>query len=157
MSPRRAKGEGSIPDRLKTRGQRMTLSEFLTARFDEDEAAARAAGGEWWYTAEVPGKSMRTRPDEPVRIVIDSPKTLVTYEVTSPEMAEHIARNHPARVLAECEAKRRMVAEVEWLWSAVQREDELIHAAKFNASWDMLAMAALPYADHPDYQQEWKP
>lgn len=69
----------------------------------------------------------------------------------------------PARMLAECEAKRRIVkgltqdaptlhdgmrekverGAVEWAWS-VAREGTL-------------ANLALPYADHPDYREEWKP
>lgn len=47
---------------------------------------------------------------------------------------------HNARVLAEIEAKRRIV---EWF---TKPSDLLI-----------LRCLALPYADHPDYRQEWKP
>ena len=45
----------------------------------------------------------------------------------------------PERILAECEAKRRIV----------ERWREL-HP-------DVLRLLALPYADHADYQQEWRP
>lgn len=60
----------------------------------------------------------------------------------SGEVADHIARHDPARVLAECEAKRRIVewasdGEGEFHWSTV------------------LAPLAAVYADHPDYREEW--
>lgn len=55
-----------------------------------------------------------------------------------------------ARVLAECEAKRRIV-EVhahDYKWS-VEHAGEL---AKMT-----IELLALPYADHEDYREEWKP
>lgn len=54
----------------------------------------------------------------------------------------------PDRVLAECEAKRRIV-------DACQNVEQ-VHAAEFLAD-RMLAFLALPYADHPDYREEWRP
>ena len=45
------------------------------------------------------------------------------------------------RVLAECDAKRRIVS---WWYN-----DDIPDG--------LLRDLALPYADHPDYQQEWKP
>ena len=51
----------------------------------------------------------------------------------------------PARVLAECEAKQLLVKyEAQWL------HDPLIPTF-------VLRVLSLPYADHPDYQQEWAP
>ncbi|MDB5243970.1 MAG: hypothetical protein JWP57_4596 [Spirosoma sp.] len=49
----------------------------------------------------------------------------------------HFARWAPARVLAECDAKRRA--------REMQIADELDR------------ILALPYADHPDYRSEWRP
>jgi hypothetical protein len=71
------------------------------------------------------------------------------------------------RGLAECEAKRRIV------------ELAFSHAAKIDGEWGcchsvqgirdglcdeqrpddlpLLRLLALPYADHPDYRDEWKP
>ena len=51
----------------------------------------------------------------------------------------------PGRVLADCEARRRIVEKVE-ANTGVTVEDD----------WP-LNFLALPYADHPDYRQEWKP
>jgi hypothetical protein len=52
-----------------------------------------------------------------------------------------------ARVLAECEAKRRIVEAC---------ADVLAYDAEALPQ-DVLRLLALPYADHPDYRQEWKP
>ena len=51
-----------------------------------------------------------------------------------------------ARVLADCESKRRIVeqvSKVEWGGYAVRDF--------------ILEQLALPYAAHPDYRQEWRP
>ena len=56
------------------------------------------------------------------------------------------------RILAECEAKRRIVTE------AGDYSPEL--AEGDNGEWafgTVLRMLALPYANHPDYQPEWRP
>ncbi|WP_107768500.1 DUF6221 family protein [Nocardioides terrigena] len=45
------------------------------------------------------------------------------------------------RALAECEAKGRIV---EWARSALEPDAVLV-------------ALALPYVDHPDYREEWKP
>ncbi len=59
-----------------------------------------------------------------------------------PGAADYIARWAPARTLQEIEAKRRMLKELD-LTSQTQQH--------------LLKLLALPYADHPDYRQEWKP
>jgi HEAT repeat protein len=49
-----------------------------------------------------------------------------------------------ARVLAECEAKRRIVERVsDVAWATYSVRDVV------------LELLALPYADHPDYRKEW--
>ncbi|MCB9376995.1 MAG: hypothetical protein H6515_14165 [Microthrixaceae bacterium] len=78
----------------------------------------------------------------------------------------------PARVLAECEAKRRIVALVEPEWTEDGRvaywEPALMryrHARDFPVldhsyirAWeDVLRVLALPHADHPDYDDGWRP
>ena len=60
----------------------------------------------------------------------------------------------PDRVLAECEAKRRIIAA--WpdpfgQWTAVQAD-----AARAQKDPTLRALA-LPYATHPDYRDEWRP
>jgi hypothetical protein len=49
----------------------------------------------------------------------------------------------PERVLAECEAKR-------WIVDYFDARRDFLGAVS-----DVLFAVALPYAGHPDYQQEW--
>lgn len=65
---------------------------------------------------------------------------------------EHIARHDPARVLAEVDAKRRILDECE---SAIRKS-----APRSNLNdlgWTVLRPLALPYADRPGYRDEWRP
>jgi len=64
--------------------------------------------------------------------------------------AEHIARHDPARVLAECSAKRRIV-ELGVCTACATEAQPCDHRA------DTLRLLALPYADHEDYREEWTP
>lgn len=65
----------------------------------------------------------------------------------------------PARMLAECEAKRQIVE----LATEQQKYDEERAAgwdAPYDPAWSYggrtLAALALPYADHPDFRDEWR-
>src|SRR5690606_17844004 len=69
----------------------------------------------------------------------------------------HIARHDPARVLAECQAKRAIVEHI-----LVQMRDEPTmtrgRAHRGLTPWAYtLRLFAAVYADHPDYQEEWRP
>ena len=102
----------------------LTLTEFLLARIAEDRRTATEA--QWamqnqWYPAE---------PDADDR---------------------HVARWSPVRVMAECEAKRRIVERLLF----VQEGDTTEHAWHEQGLFEAVGFLALPYADHPDYQQEW--
>lgn len=61
---------------------------------------------------------------------------------------------HPDRVLAECDSKRRIVSRCEPL-------DPSLFAGDVTG-WNrersmMLWLLSLPYADHPDYREDWRP
>ena len=67
-------------------------------------------------------------------------------------------RFEAARVLAECEAKRRIVDRCE---RDMVAEGESASGYDIIAHTDALArdtleFLALPYADHPDYREEWR-
>jgi hypothetical protein len=67
----------------------------------------------------------------------------------------------PARVLAECEAKRRIVELHDRGHECSQYDhhgevDSCTYAHDFD-DCSTLRLLALPYASHPDYQTEWKP
>jgi hypothetical protein len=135
------------------------LSEFLLARIAEDEEAARhSLDGDIEYLPSVTTK----RGD-------------VIY----------LGVTHPTRVLAECEAKRKIVALHEsWLTlvqtpAKLERDDDgnldnYVFRMSQEIAWlttreyvtrfgtdpptaPMLAALAAVYADHPDYDEEWRP
>jgi hypothetical protein len=64
--------------------------------------------------------------------------------------------HHATRVLLECEAKRQIVA-------AALADDnrDLYGGCGDDCEWKALdyavACLALPYVDHPDYREEWRP
>jgi len=126
----------------------MTLTEFLLARINEDEDAARAVNGARW----------------------NSQVTLL-----STDLYGHVIRQHPDRILAECDAKRKILE----LHASDEHECVEMHRGVYSADWPegtyakageawahpslelhigpcptLLHLAAV-YADHPDYNPEW--
>lgn len=60
------------------------------------------------------------------------------------------------RVLAECEAKRRIVG----MYVGPTEDDEgnPYAVGGYGEAWlDAIRFLALPYADHPDYNPDWRP
>jgi len=90
------------------------------------------------------------------------------YAISSlTEAGSALVRYSPARVLAECEAKRQIVEEhpiVRHVFLGMTAE-EGCERCNWNRDygWDeggpclTLRLIALPYAYHPDYRDEWKP
>jgi hypothetical protein len=76
--------------------------------------------------------------------------------------AVHIARWDPARVLAECEAKRRIVEAADEATGLDMTVDSERLVGPRDLVADpylgdvMLRLLAMPYADHPDYAEEWR-
>lgn len=102
-----------------------TLAHFLLDRIAEDEAAAR-------YVED--SVSARRRWHHHADGNVD--------EVTPARWSEPFM---PTRVLAECEAKRRIV------------DISLAFDPHENDDIGLLKSIALPYADHAEYREEWKP
>jgi hypothetical protein len=108
----------------------MEIAEFLLARIAEDEAAARegqVAKLPFWV-GQIMGRS------------------------GSESAPRYVNRFNPARVLAECEAKRRIVEELGdfgdgHVWASGEAS---------RAETALQALASV-YADHPDFDPEWKP
>lgn len=131
----------------------VTLADFLLARIGEDEAVARAAGGPPWemmtwpkgYTVLVAARAIR---DDKLRLGH-------LGHVASVEHAwdvEHIARHDPARVLAECEAKRRIV---EVFAPHVGGPTDRHDFGQYAGRQTLGALAGI-YADHPDFDEAWR-
>ncbi|MCU1677719.1 MAG: hypothetical protein JWM93_2477 [Frankiales bacterium] len=120
----------------------MTIIEFLEARLRDDQAAAEAATPGPWVYDEGLGDSWIVAADgSSVADFCDNRGHNVD--------AAHAARFDPARVLAECAAKRRIIEGYKYLDTD---PDLRMHAWTF-----ALRCLAQPYADHPDYRQEWAP
>jgi hypothetical protein len=125
----------------------MTLSDFLLARYDEDEAVAREAGGSpWkpfprWVAGETNNAGIRREDGVPVA------------GHSWPREMEHIARFDPVRILAEIAAKRAIVAH-ETSRSMPTVLDGLAVWVQITDT-PVLRMLAQPYADHPDFDPVW--
>ena len=114
----------------------MTLTEFLTARLDEVEAAARDAyyDGQRWY-AEEEGVSRYPSDD-------------LVYMAHRKRDASHIVRWQPARVLREVEADRALLAKYEIAKALLPGKYKLGYC---EAIEEVLAIRAARFSDHPDY------
>lgn len=113
----------------------MDLVEFLRARLDDDERDALAASpGPWSPNAEA---------DEVT--AADGITVCDGFALSNNQLratVRHIARHDPARVLAEVEAKRRIIRDY---------EQDVFH------STDVLRILAAVFADHPNYNPMWRP
>ncbi|MGY1690788.1 DUF6221 family protein [Geodermatophilus sp. SYSU D01105] len=121
-----------------------SLDEFVLARIAEDKRiaaeAAAASGREEWDVGDASG---------------------------SPQGAgEHVARFDPARVLAECAARRRLVLacresrpDLRFLGSRPQglADFPLTPTDQHQLAALTLALLAMPYAQHHEYRAEWRP
>ena len=133
----------------------MTITEFLHARLNEREAAARTAGnvriyhddyGQAW--AESPQHGRHRLPD------------LGVMGLGEAALNDHLALNLPGRTLADCDAKRQIIA----LHTCTCPHDcgecpacSGPHGADYHpAPCDTLRALAIPYVDHPDYKPDWQ-
>jgi hypothetical protein len=144
----------------------MTITEFLEARLSEDEAVARAAAEsdpsiQGHYMEEGPAGTAWTAEDG---MVLSESGAMWDCEgsatlCTTTEVAEHFARHDPARVLAECAAKRAIIQS--HASSAAARPNAAFGQRFVLAGMEtgleiaMKALAAI-YASHPDYEPGWE-
>ncbi|MFD9174677.1 DUF6221 family protein [Streptomyces diastaticus] len=147
------------------------LIAFLRARLDEDEARARALPpGPWtWRKGEAattsPGDALVGVDGQPVLSASD-PDEYMAWITRADGFDAYLQQMQPARVLAEVEAKRRVVGECAY-WNE-RMEAEAVNPPKFpqpgldlglllDAMNPILRHLAAPYADHPDYRDAWRP
>lgn len=109
----------------------MSITEFLEARIAEDEADARLADG-------VTDKQEDDWQDVTQPLTVADTLKRESWAKKYGHAYQHICRHDPARVLAECEFKRFLLA-------------------KFGRPCPTLFALAAVYADHPDYRPEWRP
>lgn len=126
----------------------MTLAEFLLARIAEDERTARSVRR--MNTISGPLMPEVWHGDERV-YVGGHPISPAEYNQMLIDCSE--PADPDARVLAECDAKRRIVTRIEE-YDRTHISDDF--SGELLAE-DVLCLLALPYADHPDYREEWRP
>ena len=126
----------------------MTLNDFLLARIAEDEDRARQAGNLEAFLFTDPSACRLINRDTDERITLE-PQTLAEGL-----WLEHAIHHLPGRVLAECEAKRRIVHISRYAADRVPPKGDGYAEGRARQT---LRLLALPYADHPDYDPEWTP
>lgn len=126
----------------------MDIADFIRARLDEDERTARRAADD--------ARGMGIAYDEPVHwrnsdgnLYLDggygSGIAVGGYgAMIGDDMADHLARWDPARVLAEIAAKRRILG---WANSPALPPHE---------SFYVLDAIARVWAEHPDFREDWE-
>ena len=119
----------------------MTLLEFLQARLTEDELTALAAieGSPAWRSS----LAFRDVKDEHGHFVVEADP-----QHPSVEQAAHIARHSPARVLAQVEVTRRVIADY-------LRSDAAGDLLERGVIENVLRHLSTVYADHPDFNPSW--
>ena len=118
------------------------LIAFLKARLDEDEATAKASVMPEWIISE----------SGEFGYIVAAVGTETTGESIADawqeDVAVHIARHDPARVLREVEAKRAMLAELtRWPFDYRPGCNDPIRL--------FVHLLAAPYSDHPDWRAQW--
>ena len=141
----------------------MELAEWLMQQIADDEAVAREA------VPSITGWSVGLERAADRRSIVahlvipdDSADSsgIASDEVTRTRWlttAAHIARWHPARVLAECEAKRRIVEEHAWGEYVVGDGWRTCIADHEESPCTTLRLLTMPYADRPGYDPAWRP
>ena len=132
----------------------MSITDFLLARFAEDEDRAKRAAFGWGSTWSVELDSA-----EGWAVVhADGKRYMVGSE--DDDVALHIARHDPTRVLRECEAKRRIVDEHTFMAAHESRDFGFSNGncltCRVQGPCATVLHLASVYADHPDYRDEWR-
>lgn len=144
----------------------MDIAGFLQARLDEDETAALAWAAdqrEWQYVGQRNVPYGNGRYGRFAAVDVSNRPTdfweRIQVRGARAELAEHVVRWDPARVLAEITAKRRTLARHSRCGSGVGWCDDGGHGIEPDEGPggcnDLLDLAA-PYADHPDYDPAWR-
>lgn len=122
------------------------LVAFVRARLDEEEDAARAAGGQGWRCpAEVPGE-------------IHDRTGAIAFTLRTHGYDRHIALQDPARTLQRIETNRVLLdeyAEVAAL-DVDRPQRDFASGRAFGLGFVVRQMAA-EHAGHPGYQVKWLP
>lgn len=147
------------------------LIPFMQARIDEDEETARVtsrdAWREWfvdpWYDGQFQNDGRTMRADLGG---YNGGGLFTGNGALDTVLADHIARQNPARALREVEAKRARLAlldeaitETDRLLADDDAEkiDQGVAIGRKEAALTAVKHDAAVWAGHPDYRAEWKP
>lgn len=147
---------------------------FLLARIANDRKIAEAAPPAPWSVEEIPDdRGIAWGVDGPVLEGEEWPEPVVVvdfdhdYQVPrggciNAAAANYIAHWDPARILAECNAKEEVVKEYLRMRDMANYESNAIRSFDVRARTMTCALEtalrylALPYANHRNYQEEWR-
>ncbi|MEU1327137.1 DUF6221 family protein [Streptomyces microflavus] len=115
-----------------------TMLAFWRARLDEDERAARRAGD-----------TFRQIGETGVIVATEGDRAEECASANWAGIAEHIVRHDPARVLHGVEAARKRLTT---LSDAIEAGHD-----SYDLASTLLPYELLPYTDHPDYNESWRP
>jgi hypothetical protein len=134
---------------------------WLRAQLDEDERAARAAGAVAWQWEHGYGGMCNDRTCPYGELATDRHVLMEVhgFDVVQDDrqVATHIARHHPARILVEVEAKRQLLR-IHRRYAP--EDDQACLGCAGGIMWvrcPVVRLLALPYADRPGYREEWRP
>lgn len=140
------------------------LVAFLRERLDEQEARARALpSGPWeWKTVEDdPQYDELAGPEGESILVSSDTENFCSWITRHDAFDAYLQDIQPARMLAEVEAKRRVIAQWEDVRAQARNPVSVdnFQAARIEqgALSDVLRLFGACYADHPDYKPEWRP
>ena len=125
----------------------VTLTSFLLARIEEDEYLARYAVCQCGGPACTPELGWYHRGELNVRLADFG-------DLGSRGAIDFILAMCPSRVLAECKAKRGILEQRERIDRNTSDSEWAMGYS--DANYDALQTLAQPYADHPDFREEWR-
>jgi hypothetical protein len=143
------------------KGMNDDLAAFLRSRLDEDEQIARAVqdGSAPWdgqWVADPP-HALRTRNGHVLAFSTWTTDGRNLPIDLKPGTVNHWARHDPARVLAEVDAKRRIIKAHPWRREPDWPSGRQCRQCATEHPCNTLRLLALPEAGHPDYRPEWAP
>lgn len=127
--------------------ERVDIVAFLTARLDEDQAAAEAEPGGSWYGPQV----ITDAHGRPRWRIERSPfgSGVPIADCFEAATALHLLRHHPAHVLRKVAATRRILAVCDNMRRGSDPDGETL------AEITLCELAGV-YDEHPDYDPNWR-
>lgn len=139
------------------------LISFLSARLDEDQAAAKAAQLRFpgpWEQGENAGSPL------PSAVTLYDSREESVGVIRGSYAATHIGRHDPARALREVEAKRKRLALMIEAQAALDkliaddaapRSDQAMAVGRARSATVAVKIDAEIWSGHPGYKEAWKP